>query len=126
MEPTRTLYELLGGAEPFERLVRSFYEGVKTDPVLRPLYPEPDLGGAEDRLRLFLIQYWGGPDTYSQERGHPRLRMRHLPFAIGQRERDAWMTQMTRALDTLDLAPVVRDTFLRYFEGASLAMMNRD
>ncbi len=79
-----TFYEAVGGEETFRRLVHRFYAGVATDPVLRPLYPEPDLSGAEERLRMFLVQYWGGPRTYSEQRGHPRLRMRHVPFRIGR------------------------------------------
>ncbi|HZD37130.1 MAG TPA: globin, partial [Actinomycetes bacterium] len=84
-----TFYEAVGGEETFQRLVSRFYQGVAADPLLRPVYPEEDLAGAEERLRLFLIQYWGGPSTYSQRRGHPALRMRHARFAIGQAERDA-------------------------------------
>ena len=106
MEPAQ-LYAAVGGAPFFERLVDAFYDGVATDPLLLPLYPEaPDLKGARRRLTLFLIQYWGGPATYSDERGHPRLRLRHLPFAIGPAERDAWLAHMTRAVDvaTGDLA----------------------
>src|SRR3954462_9564125 len=86
-----TFYEAVGGEETFRRLVHRFYQGVAADPLLRPLYPEEDLGPAEERLRLFLIQYWGGPRTYGERRGHPRLRMRHVPFRIGAAERDAWL-----------------------------------
>ncbi|WP_420810948.1 globin [Desertimonas flava] len=96
----RTLYERVGGGAFFERLVEIFYDGVAADEVLAPLYPEyPDYRGARHRLALFLQQYWGGPTTYSDERGHPRLRMRHMPFVIGERERDHWLTHMTRAVD---------------------------
>ncbi|NRQ36980.1 globin [Nonomuraea sp. NN258] len=98
-----SFYDAVGGEETFRRLVHRFYEGVAEDPLLRPLYPEEDLTGAEDRLRGFLIQYWGGPNTYSQERGHPRLRMRHVPFTIGEPERDAWLRHMRDAVDSLDL-----------------------
>ena len=104
-----------------------FYAGVEVDPVLRPLYPaDPEMfAAAAEHLRLFLIQYWGGPDWYSQRRGHPRLRMRHAPFAIGRTERDAWMGHMRGAMESLELPPEVREAFLEYFENAATAMMNR-
>lgn len=120
-----TIYELAGGEPVFRRLVERFYAGVATDPRLRPLYPEQDLAGATERLTLFLIQYWGGPATYNELRGHPRLRMRHAPFAIGQGERDAWLAHMTAAVDPLELAPAVRRALLDYFDRASTAMINR-
>jgi hemoglobin len=120
------VFDAAGGEPTFRRLVETFYAGVASDPVLRPIYPETDLSGATERLTLFLIQYWGGPNTYSQERGHPRLRMRHQPFAIGRRERDAWLRHMTAAVDSLDLSPGVRKALLDYFETASTAMMNVD
>lgn len=119
------LYQAAGGEDTFVRLVERFYEGVAADPVLRPLYPDEDLAGPRRRLTLFLIQYWGGPATYSEERGHPRLRMRHVPFAIGHRERDAWLSHMTAAVESLGLDRGVRDAFLEYFEAASTAMINR-
>src|SRR3954453_24046443 len=106
-----TFFEAVGGEETFRRLVHRFYAGVAEDPVLRPLYPEEDLGPAEERLRLFLIQYWGGPKTYGERRGHPRLRMRHVPFTIGEAERDAWLTHMRDAVDELKL-PEQLDTML--------------
>jgi len=118
------VYELAGGEPTFRTLVRRFYGLVAEDPVLRPVYPEEDLSGATERLTLFLIQYWGGPATYSEQRGHPRLRMRHLPFAIGQAERDAWLANMTAAVESLDLAPAVRKALLDYFDTASTAMIN--
>ena len=125
------LYARVGGATFFERLVEAFYTGVADDPVLVRLYPEaPDLRGAQHRLTLFLIQYWGGPTTYSDERGHPRLRMRHLPFTIGPQERDAWLTHMTAAVDvaTADLPPGdaadVRALLLAYFTPAAEQMRN--
>jgi hemoglobin len=96
-----TFYEAVGGEEFFTRLVHRFYQGVASDPVLRPVYPARDLGPAEEHLRLFLMQYWGGPRTYDELRGHPRLRMRHARFAIGEAERDAWLHQMRVALDEL-------------------------
>jgi hemoglobin len=121
----RTVYELAGGEVTFKRLVERFYSAVAKDEVLRAVYPEEDLSGATERLTLFLIQYWGGPSTYSERRGHPRLRMRHQPFAIGQVERDAWLRHMTAAVDSLDLAPSVRKALLDYFDTASTAMINQ-
>jgi hemoglobin len=120
-----TLYELAGGEPTFRAVVQRFYARVATDPVLRPIYPEQDLAGATERLTLFLVQYWGGPSTYSERRGHPRLRMRHAPFVIGQRERDAWLGHMTAAVESVDLAPQVRKALIDYFESASTAMINR-
>jgi hemoglobin len=119
------VYEAAGGEETFRLLVERFYQGVAGDPLLRPLYPDEDLSSATQRLTLFLIQYWGGPHTYNELRGHPRLRMRHQPFAIGQAERDAWLRQMTVAVDSLGLAAGVRKALLDYFETASTAMINR-
>jgi hemoglobin len=121
----RSVYELAGGEPVFRLLVQRFYGRVADDPVLRAVYPQEDLSGATERLTLFLIQYWGGPATYSAQRGHPRLRMRHQPFAIGQAERDAWLGHMTAAVDSLDLAPAVRKALLDYFATASTAMINR-
>src|SRR5712691_7460079 len=118
-------YEAVGGEETFTRLVHRFYQGVAADPMLRAVYPSKDLGPAEEHLRLFLVQYWGGPGTYSERRGHPRLRMRHAPFPIGRRERDAWMGHMRDAVDGLELAPPLRAAMLEYFENAATAMMNR-
>lgn len=121
----RSVYELAGGEPAFRLLVQRFYERVAADPVLRAVYPEEDLSGATERLSLFLIQYWGGPPTYSEQRGHPRLRLRHQPFAIGRRERDAWLGHMTAAVESMDLAPGLRKALLDYFETASTAMINR-
>jgi hemoglobin len=121
----RSVFQLAGGEDTFRELVRRFYARVATDPVLRPVYPEEDLSGATERLTLFLIQYWGGPPAYSEQRGHPRLRMRHQPFGIGSRERDAWLGHMTAAVESLDLAPPLRKALLDYFESASTAMINR-
>jgi len=98
-----SLYEAVGGEETFRRLVSKFYRRVAGDPELRAVYPSRDLGPAEEHLRLFLIQYWGGPGTYSERRGHPRLRMRHARFAIGEAERDAWLRHMRAAMDELAL-----------------------
>jgi hemoglobin len=121
---TGSFYDLVGGEETFRRLVDEFYAGVSTDPLLRPLYPEQDLGPASERLRLFLIQYWGGPNTYSQQRGHPRLRMRHAPFPIGPAERDAWLRHMRRAVDSLHLAPEQDARLWDYLERAAQFMVN--
>jgi hemoglobin len=111
----------------FEGLVDRFYSGVAQDPVLLPLYPEPeDLAGARHRLTLFLAQYWGGPSTYSQERGHPRLRMRHFPFAIGPDARDRWVRHMTEALDAMAPPPELRARFDEYFAFAAESMRNQD
>jgi hemoglobin len=119
-----TIYEAVGGAPTFERLVETFYAGVEHDPVLRPLYPE-DLSGPRQRLTLFLIQFFGGPATYSEQRGHPQLRARHMPFAIGQAERDAWLRHMRAAIDTLDVPELAKDQFRGYFEGAATFLMNQ-
>jgi hemoglobin len=110
----------------FEALVGRFYAGVETDPILRPLYPEPTLAGARHRLTLFLAQYWGGPTTYSDERGHPRLRMRHNPFTIGPKERNAWLARMRAAVLSLDPPIEVRERLLAYFDMAAEAMRNQD
>src|SRR5260370_6557204 len=98
-----SFYEAVGGEETFRRLVSRFYQEVARDPLLRPVYPSQDLGLAEEHLRLFLIQYWGGPGNYSERRGHPRLRMRHARFALGEAERAAWLGAIRTALDLLAL-----------------------
>jgi hemoglobin len=121
----RSIYDLAGGEKTFRLLVERFYAGVADDAVLRAVYPEEDLTGATERLTLFLIQYWGGPATYSELRGHPRLRLRHQPFVIGQAERDAWLRHMTAAVESLELAPEIRKALLDYFETASTAMINQ-
>jgi len=121
----QTLYHRAGGSPFFEALVGRFYDGVETDPLLRPVYPEPDLAGARHRLTLFLIQYWGGPTTYDQERGHPRLRMRHAPFAIGAEERDRWLLHMRAAVAELAPPDDVAAELERYFTMAAEAMRNR-
>ncbi len=119
-----TFYEAVGGEETFRRLVHRFYQGVADDPALRPLYPEEDLGPAEERLLLFLVQYWGGPSTYSQQRGHPRLRMRHAPFVIGEPEREAWLRHMRDAVDELDLPEQLEKMLWDYFTMAARSMVN--
>jgi hemoglobin len=117
-------FDALGGEDTFRLLVDEFYAGVAHDPLLRPLYPDQDLGAANERLRMFLIQYWGGPNTYSQERGHPRLRMRHAPFKIGPAERDAWLRHMRHAVDTLELEPELDKMLWDYLERAAFFMVN--
>jgi hemoglobin len=122
-----TLYEAAGGMPFFESLVDRFYAGVASDPELLRLYPESDdLSGARHRLTLFLAQYWGGPTTYDEERGHPRLRMRHVPFAIGPAERDAWLRHMREAIAWVDAPPAVAQRLHAYFDMAAEAMRNRD
>jgi hemoglobin len=121
-----SLYDAVGGEETFRRLVHRFYQGVAGDPVLRPLYPEEDLGPAEERLRLFLIQYWGGPRTYSDRRGHPRLRMRHAPFTVGVAQRDAWLKHMRDALDEVALSPEADTLFWNYVVMAAGSLLNSD
>jgi hemoglobin len=119
-----SFFEEVGGHETFTKLVHEFYRGVADDPALRALYPEQDLGPAEERLRLFLEQYWGGPTTYSEQRGHPRLRMRHHPFTVTPAQRDRWLLHMMTAVDTLDLAPA-NDLLLRdYLERAAHSLVN--
>lgn len=119
-----TVFEAAGGEEAFRRLVGLFYERVAVDPLLRPLYPDADLAPAAERLTLFLIQYWGGPAGYTERHGHPRLRMRHQPFAIGPPEREAWFRNMTAAVESMGFEPSVRDSLLEYFAVASRAMIN--
>jgi len=119
-----TLYEIVGGESWFVELVDRFYAGVEADAVLRPLYPR-DLTNAKAHLVGFLIQYWGGPTTYSDERGHPRLRMRHFPFAIGTAERDAWVQHMTDAVRAGGLDPDVEQQVLDYFEMAATHLINQ-
>jgi hemoglobin len=124
-----SLYDRVGGAAFFERLVEAFYVGVATDEVLAPLYPDfPDLEPAKRRLALFLVQYWGGPHTYMEERGHPRLRMRHLPFRVGPLERDRWLVHMAAAIErTCDGMPdgeVIAGELLAYFVPAAEHLRN--
>lgn len=121
---SQTFYEQVGGEPTFHRIVARFYAEVAKDELLRPLYPEQDLGPAEERLRLFLMQYWGGPHTYSDRRGHPRLRMRHAPFKIGPAERDAWLRCMRIAVDEENLGSEHRDQLWEYLEMAANSMMN--
>ena len=120
-----SFYEAVGGEETFTRLVHRFYQGVAADPQLRPMYPSKDLSLAEEHLRLFLMQYWGGPATYSQRRGHPRLRMRHVHFAIGEAERDAWLRHMRDALDELGLPEPLGDQLWDYLVMAAHSLVNQ-
>jgi hemoglobin len=119
-----SLYDRIGGAETFDRLVRAFYEGVQQDPVIWPMYPADDLEGAIWRLSAFLQQYWGGPGTYSEERGHPRLRMRHMPFRVTPDARERWLACMRVAVDSLHLAPLDEAELWGYLDRAAHAMVN--
>jgi hemoglobin len=119
-----SFYDQIGGEPTFRKIVDEFYAGVADDPVLRPLYPDADLGPAAERLRLFLMQYWGGPSTYSERRGHPRLRLRHAPFRVGPQERDAWLRHMRRAVDSVNLEPEAAETLWNYLERAAYFMVN--
>jgi hemoglobin len=123
---TDSFFEAVGGEETFRRLVARFYAGVATDPILRPLYPEEDLGPAEERLRMFLIQYWGGPGTYSELRGHPRLRMRHAPFTVGPVQIETWLRHMLTSLDELGLAPELDAPLRHYLITAAYSLQNTD
>ncbi|MDI9895612.1 globin [Rhodococcus sp. IEGM 1381] len=126
-EPQQTFYDAIGGAETFRLLTAKFYEEVAKDEIVRPLYPEEDLGPAERRMRMFLEQYWGGPRTYSDERGHPRLRMRHNPFRIGPMERDAWLRCMHIAIASIDasvLDAAHRAQLTDYMDMAANSMVN--
>jgi hemoglobin len=119
-----TFYAAVGGEATFRRLVDAFYAGVAGDPQLRALYPEDDLGPASDRLRMFLIQYWGGPTTYSEQRGHPRLRMRHAPFVVDSSQRDRWLRHMRAALDSIALPPAYDQMLWDYLSSAADSMRN--
>ncbi|MEX0581098.1 MAG: globin [Mycobacterium sp.] len=126
-ETPQSFYDAVGGAATFRAIVSRFYELVSTDEVLRPLYPDDDLDGAEERLLMFLEQYWGGPRTYSDQRGHPRLRMRHAPYRIGFLERDAWLRCMHTAIASIDsvtLDDEHRRELVDYLEMAAQAMVN--
>ncbi|ROZ64792.1 globin [Kocuria soli] len=119
-----SFYDQIGGHATFKKLVHEFYRGVAADPEFRAMYPEQDLAPAERRLRMFLEQYWGGPTTYSEERGHPRLRMRHIPFRIDSRARDMWLKHMRAAVDTLDLSPLHEGILWDYLERAAHSLVN--
>ncbi len=122
-DSSQTVYELIGD-EGFERLINAFYRRVETDPVLRPMYPEGDLAPAARRLRLFLVQFFGGPTTYGDERGHPRLRMRHNPFRIDAAARDVWVQHMRAALDEAEISEPAHGQLIEYFERAATHMIN--
>ena len=124
MSAPDSFYDQVGGGPTFDKIVSEFYAIVEHDPVLRPLYPDQDLAAAAVRLRMFLEQYWGGPRTYSEQRGHPRLRMRHSPFVIGIAERDAWLAAMSTAVDGADLHPDARDRLWSYLVMAADSMVN--
>ncbi len=117
------MYDAVGGEAFFHELVSRFYARVEGDPLLRPMYPD-DLSGSRAHTAAFLVQYWGGPTTYSDERGHPRLRMRHARFAIGRAERDAWVEHMFAAIDAMDADPAVDAALREYFDMAATHMIN--
>jgi hemoglobin len=121
-----TFYDAVGGHETFRRLIEEFYSRVETDPVLRPLYPEEDLGPAAERLRMFLEQYWGGPRTYSEVRGHPRLRARHVPFRVDEAARVAWLSNMRSALDEVGLHPEADRVLWDYLKTAAQMLVNTE
>ena len=123
---SETFYDAIGGEKAFEQLVSHFYALVAIDPILRPMYPTDDLHGAAIRLKMFLEQYWGGPKTYSEERGHPRLRMRHAEFKIGTKERDAWLLCMRRAVNELEITSDQRNELWSYLEGAAQFLINSE
>jgi hemoglobin len=125
MENTQTIYEQAGGDAPFRRMVDFFYEQVERDPLLRPMFPE-NLGPGKEHQFLFITQYFGGPPRYNELRGHPRLRMRHLPFPIGRAARDAWVGHMLAAIDAADFPEHVRPALREYFERAATFMINAD
>jgi hemoglobin len=121
---TDDFFTAVGGHDAFDRIVRRFYEGVKTDPILRPMYPDDDFDGAVWRLTAFLEQYWGGPTTYSEQRGHPRLRARHQAFRIDDVARDRWLALMTVAVTAEGLSPLQHETLMDYLDRAAHAMVN--
>ena len=118
------LFQRLGGEQTFRTIARVFYQCVKTDPVLHEMYPEEDLAPAEERLRLFLIQYWGGPSEYQEKRGHPRLRMRHAPFKVNPTAKEHWLRAMRTGVDAAALSEADDALVWDYFERAALAMVN--
>ncbi len=119
-----TLYDAVGGEAVFRQVVDRFYDGVALDPILRPLYPDDDLAAARERLTLFLVQYWGGPSTYSELRGHPRLRMRHATWVIGERERDAWLGHMREAVLSVDVSDQARAAIWEHLDRAAQSLVN--
>ena len=123
-DTSESFFDQIGGHDTFVKLVDAFYAGVKSDPVLRPMYPDEDMEGAVWRLRSFLEQYWGGPHTYSEQRGHPRLRMRHMPFKVNPDARDRWLAHMATAVDSLGLSELDRAMLWDYLERAAHSMVN--
>lgn len=122
--PVMSFYDEVGGEDTFVRLVDRFYEGVAEDPLLRPMYPEEDLTGAKERLRMFLVQYWGGPKDYGATRGHPRLRIRHAPFPVSPAAKDAWLRHMRDAVASLELPPLHEQTLWDYLDRAAHSLVN--
>ena len=123
-DTSESFFDQIDGHDTFVKLVDAFYAGVKSDPVLRPMYPDEDMEGAVWRLRSFLEQYWGGPHTYSEQRGHPRLRMRHMPFKVNPDARDRWLSHMATAVDSLGLSEIDRAMLWDYLERAAHSMVN--
>jgi hemoglobin len=123
-QPEESAFDRWGGEPFFTTLIDRFYEGVAADPLLRPMYPD-DLTGSRAHLALFLMQYWGGPPDYSEQRGHPRLRMRHAPFSIGKAESDAWLRHMTAAVMAADMDPDDQDELLEYLAMAARSLINQ-
>jgi len=121
-----TFYDEIGGEPTIRRIVDTFYEGVANDPVLRPMYPEDDLAPAAERLTLFLSQYWGGPSTYNELRGHPRLRIRHAPFKVNEEARDRWLGHFAQGLVAVDLTEEQRAEFWQYVTHAANFLLNSD
>jgi hemoglobin len=121
-----TFYDEIGGEATITGIVARFYDGVAEDAYLREMYPEDDLGPAEVRFRLFLMQYWGGPSTYSEQRGHPRLRMRHAPFAVTVTAKEHWLGHFRTALDGAGLTPEQDAQFWDYITHAAQFMVNSD
>lgn len=119
-----TFFDEVGGHSVFAGIVERFYAAVQTDAILFEMYPKDDIAGAQQRLLMFLEQYWGGPATYSEQRGHPRLRMRHAPFHINPEARDRWLTHMRASVAAAELAPIHESTLMDYFERAAHAMVN--
>lgn len=119
-----SFYEAVGGKDTFRKLADAFYQGIAEDDLLRPMYPEGDLAPAAERLQLFLEQYWGGPTTYQEQRGHPRLRMRHSPYKINPEARDRWLKHMRAAVDTLGLPPLLEAELWAYLDRAAQSMLN--
>lgn len=119
-----SFYAQVGGRETFKKIVDVFYDQVAEDPHFRAHYPEEDLGPARERLLMFLEQYWGGPKTYQQRRGHPRLRMRHMPFRVDAEARDTWLKYMRVAVESADLSPMHQEVLWDYLDRAAHAMVN--